>query len=785
MPWIMEIVVGSFIAGILFATMVIIPVSVWYGGCLLFLAFSAWLVKTHPQAALWGVAALFLTLGGLRYNHAVMPDPQDISRYAGQIGTVRGSIGTLLETLPGDAGFKAQFVLAAASLELPGRPAMPVSGGIRVTALCNKPPVLVIGQQVAVKGKVLQPHGYNNPGQADFAASLERQGITTRITAQPGQLKLGSAPAERSWQQDIFDWRQTIRRRIAKVMPPAAAAILFGMLFGGYAGIDPATVRDFAATGIVHILSVSGTHIALAAGVIIWLGTRLHWRYRHTSALAGVSIIFYSLLAGFTPPVLRSAVMGLVALTAACWGREKDVAVALMLAGLGMLVYEPRLVYDLSFQLSFGATCGLVYLYPRLVTHLSRLPGWLASALAVTLAAQLGVLPFIAWYFNTFPVSSFIANIIIVPVVEVIVILGLAGSLLGVVWELPGNIILVGCALLIGVVEEMTGWLADWGGTLYLPSPSFGLGVFYYLIVLYLLDYRPANWPAASSLLQRYPRCAAGIFVLISIGCLVNWWLPRPVAVHFIDVGQGDAALVVTPHKRAVLIDTGGLAGDAAFDVGERVVLPYLRHYGVRRLDMLILTHGHQDHAGGAAAIVRTMPVGAMMIAREPASPAVQSAIRGYSGEVISTYHNQQFALDDVSLAIVHAAGDAANVSTNETSSVVRVSYGRHSFLLTGDLTISGERDLLRQGQAACTVLKVAHHGARTSTSQQFLQAAAPKYAIISVGTNNRFGHPHVEVLMRLQSLGTTIYRTDQNGAVIFATDGTNLTVTPFIEVIK
>ncbi len=239
----------------------------------------------------------------------------------------------------------------------------------------------------------------------------------------------------------------------------------------------------------------------------------------------------------------------------------------------------------------------------------------------------------------------------------------------------------------------------------------------------------------------------------------------------------------MTPHGHAVLVDSGGSGEMSDFDVGERVVVPYLKHCGVRALDYLVLTHGHKDHAGGAASVAASVPVRNVMLAREGFTPAVQALLRTTRGQgIIPTFAGQAIVMDGVSFTVTHAVGDIRASSSNEASSVVRVDYGAYSFLITGDLEARGEQTMLAGGCEPVTVLKVGHHGARTSSTGEFLRALSPRYAVISVGFNNHFGHPHPETLRRLLEQNARVYRTDYDGAVVFETDGAALSTDTFVK---
>jgi competence protein ComEC len=711
-------------------------------------------------------------IGMLRFIQDSALSPADISNYHEQVVTAGGIISAVPEVKQRDSQALIKYVVDVKDAQVNGNKA--VAAGRMFVYIRQLPDetVLRYGDLVAVTGQVFLPHGYNNPGLVDSAAALRRQGITARMSGAVLK-RVERGKDSTSWPVLHALWRERISGMMRSVMPEKDAAILQGMLFGGYNGIPAEVVQDFSQTGIVHILSVSGTHIALLSGVMLWLGGKLKLKHFAKVLLAAVVIGFYAAFAGFSPPVIRSLAMGLISLSAGIFGRERDAANALMLSALFMLVMQPGLLYDISFELSLGATAGLVFLYHKTVKFFAFLPEFIAGGVSVTIAAQLGVLPFIAWYFSSFSLSSLAANLFVLPIVDSALVIGLLAVIVSLFVPLAGKLIFVLASLLIGLSVNLIAVLATFpGGSLYLPAVSLWGGVLYYIILAWFYDYLPKKLLSFTEVWRRWPeKLALGCMATLVI-VLFYIWYPKPVMVHFIDVGQGDATLITTPHGKAIMIDTGGIMGNAQFDIGQRVVLPYLKHYGILKVDYLFLTHGHQDHAGGAAAIAEAMPVTFIgMPKEEQLSPAIERLKHTKNfRKIVLLQAGLKITVDGVDIDILHTGADKVSRTGNESSVLLKVSYGKNSFLFTGDLT--GEEEQLVQGNTKSDVLKVGHHGAKTSTTSQFLNKVRPQYAVISAGYSNKFGHPHKEVLDRLSSSNIESHRTDQEGAIVFKTNG-------------
>ncbi|MDO4203883.1 MAG: DNA internalization-related competence protein ComEC/Rec2 [Selenomonadaceae bacterium] len=765
------------------------------------------------------VTALFFLLGFLRYECA-LGEP-DYSRLAGEQVKLAGVVEESPEVGVVNGKPRRRFVLRVTESSN-----LSAGGQLYVSEIMKQPDgefsPLEIGDRVKVFGKLRAIRGYGNPGRIDTVRQAKSRGISGRVTAV-------TLTVSRSAEDELSGWmhlrRQMVRlrehysRSLGETMPDRDRAAVMAMLFGGYGDLDPGLVESFTLTGIVHILSVSGSHMALLAGIVLWLGEMLRLKRRVIFAgLTGV-VLLYSLLSGLIPPVVRSGLMAIAAFGAFVWGRgdSRDGGRLLVILAAALLIYEPRWLYDISFQLSFLATAGLIYIAPEVTALLTDrgLPRWLAMGLAVTFGANISTLPVIAWYFNQFSLSSFAANLLIVPLVDFIIAVTLLGGIAGLILPPLMKLTFVTAGLTMGAVRELSALLAGMPfGNIYLPTLSLPMTVGYYSLLCLLLWKKSRSFMAegilqgldwAGKYIQGRRLLPTALGIVLSIGGLLWAFSPERniTSVHFIDVGQGNAALVVTPRRQAFLIDTGGTI-DSNFDIGARVVVPYLKHYGVQPEDLthIFLTHAHADHAGGAGAVWRWQrsagAVPARLITAGEGRDAYFSAmyLSGSEREAIdmtAPVPGTVYDIDGVKAEVMDTAVPVGNADGksgrgNEYSMVLKVTAGDISFLFTGDLPAAGEERLLtkygegnkRTEALKASVLQVAHHGSHSSSGESFLRRVSPAAAVISAGFQNSFGHPHKTVLDRLTAQGCQILRTDLDGAVVFHTDGKRLTVETF-----
>jgi competence protein ComEC len=618
------------------------------------------------------------------------------------------------------------------------------SGRLQLTAY-GENVELTIGQRIRVPARLYVPVGFRNPGGFDYVGRLARDGIHVTASARTDQIVTLDAP--------VAPWNERVRRRavatIDGVLPPASAALLSGLLLGERRALPAEIDEGFRRAGVYHVLAVSGFNVALVASTVFVLARLIGLGTRPAAGGAAVVVIAFGAVVGAQASVLRAVVMAVLVLTALLLDRDTAVLNSLAAAALLVLALRPFDLLEPGFQLTFAATAGIVLApHPRSVV---------LAALTVSAAAQAAVLPITLWHFHQVSVVGLVANLAVVPLAAVATVVGLAGVGLAFVWDAAGHVALdaVWPALLaLRAVVAVAATLP--AALIYLPSPP-ALAVACYAAAL-------AAAAAAWRLRRAHPRAmrrllGAGSGALVLALGLAAWPLARPadgrLRVAVLDVGQGDALVVEGPDGRAIVIDAGP-GGAGRLDAGERAVAPYLWWRGLLRVVATVVTHEHNDHAGGMAAVRERFPGAEVWTARD-----LTSTPRALGG------------------AVVTALPLIVGPRPNDRALVLRVEYGAVSFLLTSDVPGAVEQALVdRRVPLHSTVLKVAHHGARDSSVAPFLAVVRPTVAAVSVGTRNAYRHPDPGTLARLEAGGARVLRTDRDGAILFETDGRALTVT-------
>jgi len=760
---------------------------------------------------------LFLLLGLALSRLGVEESKTPLINYAGQ----RVALVGLVAAEP-DVREDKVFYLFQAREMVKGDEHRPVSGLVRLSVQGSNR-VYNYGDVLRVNGLLIQPEPAGNPGAFNYRTYLERQGIWVVLMAksEADVQKIGAGSAN-----PVLNAALWVKEKLSAVathsLAPSNDAILNGIVFGTQGLIDRDTRQAFTVTGVVHILSVSGLHVGLVLGGLVGLLRLLKLPPGLTAPLTTPVLIFYALMTGAVPAVLRATIMALLFLWGHHLGRDRDWPTTLALAALVILLLNPLQIYHPGFQLSFAATWGILYLGPLLGDFFAGifkgLPSGmvrpLVQGLAVPLAAQLATVPLVAWYYNLVSPVAIPANLLAVPLVGLILFLGVFAAALGLFWLPLAGLVNVSTdaaiELFLALVKFFQGLP---GAVIYLATPPVLLAAAWYGGLLAVTGLRPGGWRNAN-FRRRIKGWAAG--VALTVVLLLIWW-PWPaggrLSVHFIDVGQGDSVLVRTPTGKNMLIDTGGRRDEfqTGSGMGDQVVAPYLRKIGVHRLDVLVVTHPHEDHCGGAAYLAENFPVGLAVVsptgntagrarteAGEEAAAGGQGGREDSDGEIPPAYTELMTKMAGMGVPVkAAAAGDTLRLDgkvgievlspekttgetkpdLNNSSVVLKLTYGRRSFLFTGDVETEAQGELLRrEADLRADVLKMPHHGSRLLLPE-LVEHVHPEMVVISVGAHNTFGHPAQTTLDILDQAGAKIYRTDQDGAVIVETDGNSLKV--------
>ena len=677
-------------------------------------------------------------------------------------------------------------------------------------------PYFRYGDELIVWGTPADPQPVDG---FDYAAYLSAQGISATMFARDVEV---TGEGGTRWRAAIFRVRGRLAESLERAMPYPESALAMAMLLGKRESLPDDLVEKFRGTGAAHLLAISGLHVgvllAVTAGTAAWVLGRQRPAYL---VVAVAAIWLYALVAGAPPSALRAAAMGTAYLAALALGRPSSVLPALALTAAVMTALSPGLVRQVSFQLSFAAVGGiaLVLAMSGGALHFGgspsgawwrRLLGWAAGLALVSAAATLATWPLVAVNFGQVALMSVPVSLLAIPAMAPLLVSALLAAVAGLVFaplgQLLGWVAVAPTAWVIGVVSALPSWTVDVSnaGRSLLPGWYGGLG----LLLLVAQPHRARSWRRAITgaagwlwaRLRQGPAAGTGPFggrwalpgpafslpaaVALAVAAAILWSRAAGgpdglLHVHFLDVGQGDSILVVTPSGRQALID-GGPDGD----VVSQAVADALPG-GDRSLDLVVMTHLDSDHSGGLLEVLDRFSVGAVV-------SGTRTDLGGAGAEwdrhlarqgitPIAVHAGFEIELDDgVSLRVLNPRPDAEFGDSNNDSVALRLVYGEVSVLLTADIEEEAENLLVSsEAELRSTVLKVGHHGSGTSTTQRFLEAVNPSIAVVSAGAGNPYGHPAPAVVERLEEAvgSANLFRTDRQGKVEVVSDGKSVWV--------
>lgn len=590
--------------------------------------------------------------------------------------------------------------------------------------------------------------------------------------------------------------QNNLKGNIQKILEKEQGALCVGILIGDRENISSETEDNFKNSNLTHMLAVSGSHITYIIVAITTLIGKTNKRYANIFTI--FILIFFMALTGFTASVMRASIMGILTLLASILYRKSDTVNNLGISTLVLLIYNPYFLLDAGFLLSYAGTIGIIFFSDKINKSMEKLIlkennnqknkmsnvktiiktiiKVVINSFSITITANLLIIPIMAYMFNTISLTFWISNILAGPIMEVVTIFGFivyfVSILFPVIAEFLGIFLNFFLTLLLQIAKISSNIP---GAFIYVKTPSILTCCVYYILLFSSTLFRNLKsqtiFIKSITYVKKYKYKIICIVVLISISSFIINFIPSNLNIYFIDVGQGDSTLIKTVQNKTILIDGGG-SEFGSFDVGKNTLLPYLLDRGISKIDYLMVSHFDSDHSLGCAKIIENLTVSNLILNKQLEENDIYKHIVSIAKQkkvnLIYVKAGDVITLNGVKIKILHPQEKLiAENSINNNSIVFKLEYKSFSILFTGDIENIAEEVILSKNiNLKADILKVAHHGSKTSSSQRFIEAVSPKIALIGVGKNNMFGHPNREVIERLQSYGTKIYRTDECGEI-------------------
>lgn len=641
------------------------------------------------------------------------------------------------------------------------------------------------GDVIKVYGTPQLPPLPSNPGEFNYRRHLNLNGQYLIFKLDRGTKVIKIFSGKGNWiQNNIFEpTRENIRETINTYLNKQASAIVNALILGERGNLEDGLLSDFQKTGVVHVLAISGLHVGFIALLLHFILMILRVPKTIIMALIVLFLVFFVALVNFKAPVVRASLMITFYYVSKVLMRPQNPLNTTALAAIVILLFHPAQLFLPGFQYSFAAVFGLIIgnsCFKNLMAFINKKRLWfsyinkyLRKPFIASLSAILATVPLTLYYFGCLQIGALVANIFVIPAIGVIVFL----SILFLTFSLSSLLPAAGTAV---VIENLiNGMIAVISAFSDLPFIQINTG-------------QPALWQLMFVGLgiglifnYKWKKARTGLLILISLFLIIHFLGMRSesdLKITFLSVGQGDAALIYFPGGKVALVDAGN--NGFGFDAGERYVDPVLKNYGTNHINYLIGSHPHSDHIGGFEYIIDNYSVDTLVIADVEVESHLFRRIlnkaqlknvyikRIHRGDMLNADKN-------VRMYILHPSDffEKVNInsgqSINNSSIVIKMVHGKNSLLLMGDSEEEAEKDLLRyQDFLQSNILKVGHHGSKTSSYESFIDQVKPEMAIISVGENNKFNHPSISTLIKFANKNIPAYRTDLNGALILSSDG-------------
>lgn len=628
--------------------------------------------------------------------------------------------------------------------------------------------IIELGDYVEFNGVLKLPMENTNPKLFNYRLNLLTHKIHTTMSIKSysiSGIQRENKPLHYKLTEKFTD---DIKELFNKCLSPQNSSLITSIILGDSNFLDEEELTLYRDLGLAHILAVSGLHIGIVSGALVFVFSRIGIKRKYNYIITLSIIWFYAILIGYSPSTLRACLMFSILFLSDLVHEPYDSLNTIFFSMFILLIFNPFWIFSVSFQLSYIATTAIILINPKITQYLYPYRGKLINSLSGIVAVNIGLLPINAYYFNTFPILGIIANLISIPILSIGLIVGMFMVIFNYLFPFINSIFGIVLNLLLNLNSMIINFLGDFPFVkLNVFSPDIISIIIYYFLLSIVLGFIKLN-----RMDMKNKKFIFYYLLTILLITTIQFNIDEKIDVNFIDVGQGDSILIHTKTSN-YLIDTGGSFNDD-FDIGKNITMPYLLKNGFNRLDGIIITHFDADHCKGLDAVVENIKVKSIFASYIPED-------NRYKLNIIND--NNKIVLDkNTTLDIIWPkySTDKDHLSANNKSLVMVLSYFDHKILFTGDIEKEVESILLNSLDPV-DILKVAHHGSKTSSTQDFINKVRPKYSIISVGRNNFYNHPNSEVVERLLGSDSTIYRTDEMGEIRIILDREEIHIIAYI----
>jgi competence protein ComEC len=774
---------------------------------------------------------LFVCLGYLCFASmdAASSHPNHVARYRdGRAWSITGTVASA----PVSQTRRQKFILKNLSLSpVSGEsPPINVRGNIQVNLYGTREGPSP-GDRIRVKGKIQPIRSFHNPGGFDYTRYMAWQNVWGTVSLSGDKLEIAPPDAVDHFTSGFNLFRSRMAGLIHQASDGDARAVLSALIVGDRRGISASLREAFNRAGVSHVLAISGLHMGIVATAAFVFFRRLlslfkplllrAWVKKTAAVCAVFPVIFYGLLAGMPPSTQRAVIMVSVFLMTFLIEREHDLFNTIAIAALTILIIDPAALFSISFQLSFAAVLSISWGMMNFQPWISQssagrnaLLNYAATLICVSMCAIVGVSPLVMHYFNTFPVSGFFANLLVVPLMgSLVVIIGLFSVL--VLYPFSSQAAVWGLKICRWILEPVIQFIYYVSGQSFAaiktitPSPLE-------IICFYLLAWgcvelyrkrrnttKPPDRKANNIIRRKEADGASGRWMGFMVAAVwivlfidISYWANRrlwhdDLKVTLLDVGQGNSAVLEMPGGACVVIDGGGFGDNASFDTGERILAPFLWSQKIRTVDTVVLTHPDADHLNGLVYILKHFHVRQVISTHQAADSPVYRQFADLIRENAINHPGlgqiqRAITVNGATMEILHPDADfvshhatSSPKDINNNSMVLKVGLGGFSILFPGDILQEAEKELASSAPnaLAADILVAPHHGSKTSSSGAFLDAVDPRAIVVSCGKEDFF--PSKSVRKRYEERGITVFRTDHNGAVRIVIDAKTMTVEP------